>query len=207
MRIRVALIWLSLLPIVLLTIFLIVQNQLVLVIRNIFVFVVIALAVIWPYYIILIVIFIATPKTPLPKKVNMLSYISDIKCYQISKSTFDVSLYNKLLKIDMSGWLFKKTYIRDIILLYYHLDFYNRKIDSTWKCNSKKYFKTQNLNLIFIMKNGNFKKIPLIRNGKEKRSIILDLKLFIYSQKWFFLKKPNYKYAKHDKFDIGNFYV
>ena len=207
MRIRVVLTWISLFPIVSLIIFLLVQNYLDLVIRKIIFFVILALLVFWPYYIILIVLFIATPSSPLPSKVSMLSYISDIKCYQISKSTFDVSLYNKLLKIDMSGWLFKKTYIRDIVLLYYHLDFYNRKIDSSWKCNSKKYFLNQNLNLIFKMKNGIVKKIPLIKNGKEKRSIILDVKILIYTQKWFFFKKPNYKYPKHKKFDIGNFYV
>ena len=90
--------------------------------------------------------FISTPKTELPRKVNPLTYINDtIQCKQITKSIYEVALYNRNLKIDMTSWIFKKSYIRDIILMYYHLKYYNRNKLKSFKCNSKRYFKGQNI--------------------------------------------------------------
>jgi len=132
----------------------------------------------WIFFSPIMVMFMCTPKSNLPLKINMINFCGDIKCNQKSHSKFDVIFSNKSFEVDMSSWLFKKSYIRDIILMYYHLDYYNRKKLKQTKCISKKYFKGENMFITFNLLNGKQKKMFLIKNGKEKRTFICSLKIF-----------------------------
>lgn len=175
------------------------------VLRTILCVFLIASIILWPISFPILIMFISTPKTPLPKKINQSSFINDIVCNQKSKSIFEVVLYNKTLTIDMSSWIFKKFYIRDIILMYYHLDYYNRNKLNSFKCNSKRYFKGQNKYMLFHMLNGKVKKIPMIKNGIEKRTIISSLKILLLSSS--LDKRNRYKKDKYYTNEVINFYI
>ena len=163
------------------------------------------LFILWPIYILPVTPFICSPKDKLPNKVNMLSFNNDIICKQLDRNNFLVYLYNRELKINMSGWIFKKTYIRDIVLMYYHLNYYNRNKFKSSKCLSKKFFPGQNISILFKMKNGKNKNLYLIKNGIEKRSFLCSFKIFILSGP--LDRHTKYQKDKYYKNDINWFYM
>ena len=197
--------FLFILPFILCLIYFPFQNEYPEVIRTILLVLLIISVVVWPIILPLVIVFISTPKTQLPKRINLLSFNNDIICNQKSHSVYEVILYNKVLTIDMSSWLFKKLYIRDIMLLYYHLDYYNRNKLNSFKCNSKKYFKDENKYIVYNMLNGKTKKIPMIKNGIEKRTIICSLKLLLLSSS--LDRRNRYKKDKHYVNEVINFYL
>ena len=62
--------------------------------------------------------------------------------------------------------------------MYYHLNYYNMQKHKSFKCLSKKYLTGENKQLIFILKSGKDKYMWLIKDGKEKRSFLCDIKIF-----------------------------
>ena len=161
--------------------------------------------ILFPAYLIIIPPFLCSPKSQLPKNIKIYNFRNDIKCKQIGKSIYEVSLDNKNLVIDMTSWIFKKLYIRDIILMYYHLSYYNTHKLTSFKCNSKKYFKGENKYISFQLLNGKKIRIPMIKNGKEKRTILCDFKIFMLSGS--LDRKMRYKKDKHFKNCVTNFYL
>ena len=81
--------------------------------------------------------------------------------------------------LNMSGWIFKKTHIRDILLMNYHFDIYNNNNKYPLKkLRNKRLFIGCNMKVIFILKNGKKVIMHMIKNGVEKRSIIYCLKIY-----------------------------
>ena len=203
---RVIFSWLSIVPPMLVIIFILVQNYIsIIVLRTIFFIIMLVLFIIWPFYLLLILPFVCTPKTKLPEKINVLTFKKDIKCTQKDFNVYTVSLYNKELEIDMSGWIFKRKYIRDIILMYYHLNYYNLHKLKSHKCLSKHYFKNETILMEFILRNGKTKKSYLIKNGKEKRSFICTLKILFLAGS--LDRRTKYKKDKYYSNTVTNLYI
>ena len=203
---RVYFSWLIVLPPILLISFLLFHNCIEnIILRNTLFIIMLVLFILWPFYILPVTPFICSPKDKLPNKVNMLSFNNDIICKQLDRNNFLVYLYNRELKINMSGWIFKKTYIRDIVLMYYHLNYYNRNKFKSSKCLSKKFFPGQNISILFKMKNGKNKNLYLIKNGIEKRSFLCSFKIFILSGP--LDRHTKYQKDKYYKNDINWFYM
>ena len=157
-----------------------------------------------PYFIYLLPR-IGCPKDMFDIEFSKYSFQTDIVCNQLSSSKYEIIIRkNKTEILDMKGWIFKKTHIKDITLLHYHLDYYNKKQLKSFKCNSKKFFPDKTISIIFKMKNGKEKKMYMIKNGREKRSFLLDLKIFIISG----LRKRGEKLKKdyHHPFMVIAFY-
>lgn len=135
------------------------------------------------YSIYFVPFILCTPKlcySDLPKKIHNRNYKGKISAVEIKKGVYKIILeHQKEFILDMSGWIFKKTYIRDILLMYYHLDFYNKNRFKSKKCLSKNFFPDDNIKMVFESRNGKKKYLWLIKNGKEKRSIICSYKIFM----------------------------
>jgi len=157
-----------------------------------------------PYFIYLLPR-IGCPKDMFDIEFSKYSFQTDIVCNQLSSSKYEIIIRkNKTEILDMKGWIFKKTHIKDIILLHYHLDYYNKNKLKSRKCNSKKFFPDKTISIIFKMKNGKEKKMYMIKNGREKRSFLLDLKIFFVTD-----IRPREKKLKKDyyrPFVVINFY-
>ena len=152
---RVYFAWAIIIPPILLVTFLLFHNYIEnITIRNTYFYIMWSLNFIWPFYTVVVTPFLCSPKSELPDKINLISFNNDIICKQLDRNNFIIYLYDSKLKIDMSGWIFKKTYIRDIILMYYHLNHYNKNKLKSTKCLSKKFFPNQNLSIIFMSNNG-----------------------------------------------------
>ena len=79
-----------------------------------------------------------SPKDMFDIEFSKYSFQTDIVCNQLSSSKYEIIIRkNKTQILDMKGWIFKKTHIKDITLLHYHLDYYNKKQLKSFKCNSK----------------------------------------------------------------------
>ena len=123
-------------------------------------------------------VYISTPFNKLPKSIHYYTYQKDIICIQKTKNLFIVNAYNNKIEFDMRYCLFKKTYIRDIVLMYYHIRYYNMNKLGLSKSISKKFFQNHNdLFIDFYLLNGKTIRLPMIKNGKEKRSFICSYKL------------------------------
>lgn len=197
---RVFFAWLIALPPILLVTYLLFQNYIEnIIIKNIYFIIMSIFYLLFPYCILMVAPFLCSPKSKLPDKISMLSFKNDIICEQIDRNNFIVHLYNKELKIDMTGWIFKKTYVRDIILMYYHLNYYNKNKFISYKCLSKKYFPGQNLSIIFMKKNCK-NELYLIKNGKEKRSFLCSFKIFVLCGPALIrsFREPKDKYYRND---------
>ena len=202
---RVIFCWIWTIPIIIDIFFIIFSSSFPIIVGRILACFLVLSGVFVPWSLIAISPLFCHPKTELPRKVSPLTYINDtIQCKQITNSIYEVALYNRNLKIDMTSWIFKKTYIRDIILMYYHLDYYNRNKLKSKKNISKRYFKGQNKYIEFHMLNGKIIKIPMIKKGIEKRSFLCSLKLFVLSSP--LDKRVRYQKDQYYSNDITIFY-
>ena len=185
-NIRAVLSWISFLPTIALILYVIVLQNIISnkLIKDIIIFIILIFCQLNVFYSLFLVPFIlCTPKSfysELPKKIKKKNYNGKIIAVEIKKGFYNVILeHEKEFIVDMRGWIFKRTYIRDILLMYYHLDFYNKNKLKSKKCLSKKLFPNENIEIMFKLISGKEKKLWLIKNGKEKRSIICDWKIFI----------------------------
>lgn len=185
-NLRVILSWGSFLPTLMLILYVsvfqnIISNK---ILKDIIFYTTIILFSLNVFYSIYFVPFIlCTPKlcySDLPKKIHNRNYKGKIVAVEIKKGVYEIVLeHQKEFVLDMSGWIFKKAYIRDILLMYYHLDFYNKNKLKSKKCLSKKFFPEDNIKMVFKSRKGKEKYLWLIKNGKEKRSIICSYKIFM----------------------------
>lgn len=178
---RIILSWLCLLPPLLLVLYIVLFQKIIGIdwIKNLVFTIIIILFLINIFYSLFVPFILCTPKSKLPKKIDSINFNGKIKVIEIRKGIFNVMLeHKKEFIIDMRGWIFKKTYVRDILLMYYHLNYYNMQKHKSFKCLSKKYFTGENKQLIFILKSGKDKYMWLIKDGKEKRSFLCDIKIF-----------------------------
>ena len=107
---RVFFAWLIALPPILLVTYLLFQNYIEnIIIKNIYFIIMSIFYLLFPYYILMVDPFLCSPKSKLPDKISMLSFKNDIICEQIDRNNFIVHLYNKELKIDMTGWILIKS--------------------------------------------------------------------------------------------------
>lgn len=202
---RVYFAWAIIIPPILLVTFLLFHNYIEnITIRNTYFYIMWSLYLIWPFYTIAVTPFLCSPKSELPDNINLISFNNDIICEQLDRNNFIIYLYDSKLKIDMSGWIFKKTYIRDIILMYYHLNHYNKNKLKSTKCLSKKFFPNQNLSIIFMSNNGE-KKLYLIKDGKEKRSFLCSYKIFALAAP--LVRRGRWKKDRYIKNEVFNFYM
>lgn len=202
---RVLIFWLLIIPITNIILFFIFQNYFSDSLRTLLMVFMIISIILFPYYLIFVSPFLCSPKNKLPRDIKLYNFGDEIECKQITRSIYEVSLGDKKLKIDMTSWIFKRLYIRDILLMYYHLSYYNSHKLPSFKCNSKKYFKGENKYISFQLLNEKKVKIPMIKKGKEKRTILCDFKIFMLSGS--LDRRMKYKKDKYYINYVTNFYV
>ena len=196
--------WAIFFPILFMLVFFVIQTRIPIAVRTFLVVIMLVLIFLWPYYLVFAFMFICSPKEKLPRKVNLCTYINDVLCNQITRSEFDILFYNKTIRINMGGWIFKKHYIRDIVLMYYHLYYYNYHKLKSFKNLSKKFFPAKNLSILFMMKNGKKKELYLIKNGKERRTILCDIKLLFLTGR--ISRRKNTK-DEYYKMEVPDYYL
>ncbi len=154
---------------------------------------------------------IGAPKKTLPDRVNHLYMNNDIIIRKLSYGIYETKIGSRILKFDMRFWIFKKTHISDIILMYKHVYYYNKHKIPNRNAGKKDFFKSEkDLSIVFIAKNKTIKKY-IIKNGKEKRSFLAYLKIKIiidiplinkYTRKYLFWPKNH-----HDDLFVGELYT
>ncbi len=149
---------------------------------------------------------LGSPKNELPFEINIITFSKDINCERINRNKFLVHSWNKDIEFNMQGWLFKKRHLRDILLMYYHIHYYNSNKIPAYKVTNNKFFKGKNLSLLITNKNGKIKKIHLIKNGKEKRSFLFYLKVGMYTYPLIGIRKYSSVFEHHAAL-IGFYYV
>ena len=164
---------------------------------------------------IIFIAMIGTPKNEFLTNFSIKYYSNEIKCEQIDKYSYKIYLKNGDYKtyksqnyfiLNMRGWLFKKTHIRDIILMNYHLNFFNKNKFLYRKLFSKKYFENENMSISFELLNGRHKIMPMIKKGIEKRSIFT---VFKYLFPCSLISRKNIKQItkKYYYWDLSSFYI
>lgn len=142
--------------------------------------------VLFVYLFMMLIIFMpilleAPAKNTFPGSMYWNFDIDKVVVIEKKKGVFETTLKGKKMIFDMRGWIFKKTTVADIILAYKHCSYYNSNLlwykYGAWRLLGKDYFKDEHdLIVEFITKKGKFT-IYVIKDGLEKRSIILNIKL------------------------------
>lgn len=156
--------------------------------------------------------FIGAPKVEskphlLPENVDISAINNNgIICRETKKGIFTCFIGRKKIVLNMRGWLFKKHKIRDIILLYKHLDYYHKHKLKSAKLLHKSYFKNEkDCFITFVDKNDNKSILYIIKNGKEKRTMLLSIKLFLIIT--IVSRRERWKKDHHKEYSIEMFYI
>ena len=120
---RIILAWISILPPIFLILYIVIFQHIIEVqwVDVVLFTLIIVLFCIDIYYSLFVSFILCTPKSKLPKNIDNINYKGKIIVEEIESGLFNIIFEHKRpFIIDMRGWIFKKTYIKDILLMYYH---------------------------------------------------------------------------------------